>query len=93
MFFSLYIIFKKDDTDKNWRSNHRKFVSIIASTRIMLLPKQACTRFGCYPLYVQTLWMTLAPSGPISKLSSHFRIPKVMQQKHRLDFGRVLPSA
>ena len=33
-----YIVYKKHDGDKNWRSNQRKIASSIPSTRIILLP-------------------------------------------------------
>ena len=36
MIFRFYAVYKKQDDDKNWQPNHRKDISIIASTGIML---------------------------------------------------------
>ena len=38
MIFRRYTVYNKHDDDKNWLSNQRKTVSIIASARIILLP-------------------------------------------------------
>ena len=36
MNYSLYIVHKKHNDDKNWQSNQRKIANIIASARIIL---------------------------------------------------------
>ena len=38
MIFNPHAVFEKHDDDKNWKSNHGKDISIIASARIILLP-------------------------------------------------------
>ena len=58
MIFSLYIVYKKYNDDKNWRSNHRRIASIITSPRIILLPAvnlQCTLRKNVYRLHLERI--------------------------------------